>query len=268
MKRILDKVSYHAVYEDSIMAALRCAVDSGFAGVQVAVDVPRFSPEYVGETERDAIARFCEANRMRISLHAPDHSISLFVGSRPLIQGIFQYLVGLFEFGQRIGASLMTFHVGVMPTFGTAPRPGRALPEAAVACFRLTLQANLRRLIDTAAGRFVLCIENHDLTPMVCELLQPHLDANELSLCWDLAKMRDDPAVQQYLWQNLAHVRQVHLHDVHDGYSHQVIGSGSVDFAHYLPRLAEAEVLDYCIEVRPHDKAVESLKRLRGLCAG
>ena len=247
------------------MAALRCAVDSGFAGVQVAVDVPHFSPERVGAAERQAIARFRAANRLRISLHAPDHSTSLFVDSGPLIQGVFRYFEGLFEFGQRIGAALITCHVGAMPAFGTAPQPGTTLPEKAVTSFRRTLQANLRRLIDTAAGRFVLCIENHDLTPTVCQLLQPHLDANELSLCWDLAKMRDDPAVQQYLWQNLAHVKQVHLHDVHDGYSHQVIGSGTVDFPHYLPRLAEGAVLDYCIEVRPHDKAVESLDRLRTL---
>ena len=42
--RILDRVTYHAVYDDSILAALRFALDHGFAGVQVAAELPHLDP--------------------------------------------------------------------------------------------------------------------------------------------------------------------------------------------------------------------------------
>jgi len=42
-----------------------------------------------------------------------------------------------------------------------------------------------------------------------------------------------------------------------------VIGTGEVDFARYFRVLREADVEDYCIEVRPREKARESLSVLR-----
>ena len=46
------------------------------------------------------------------------------------------------------------------------------------------------------------------------------------------------------------------------------LGTGRVDFMRFLPRLAEAGVLDYCIEVRPREKAKESLMNLRAMVLG
>ena len=40
MNSILDNISYHAVYDDSILSALEYAKDSGFSGVQVADETP------------------------------------------------------------------------------------------------------------------------------------------------------------------------------------------------------------------------------------
>ncbi len=42
-----------------------------------------------------------------------------------------------------------------------------------------------------------------------------------------------------------------------------MIGSGELDFTQLLPILARADVLDYCIEVRPREKALQSLAALR-----
>jgi sugar phosphate isomerase/epimerase len=63
-------------------------------------------------------------------------------------------------------------------------------------------------------------------------------------------------------------VKQVHLHDIRRDdsgteRSHRVIGSGEIDFNYYLGRLSEADVMDYCIEVRPREKAKESLAALK-----
>ena len=268
VQSILGKVSYHAVYDDSIMDALQFARANGFAGVQVAVELPHLSFENTDRAARAGIAAFCAENGLSVSLHAPDDSTSLFVAARSLVAGTFEYFRGMFEFADQIGSRLITFHAGAMPSFSTAPRPGRALPDADEAAFRVALEENLRRLIDLAHGQLVLCVENVGLTSMVREVLRPHLEASELALCWDLAKSHDDQELQEWLWLNVQHVRQVHLHDVCPGYSHQVIGMGTLDFMRYLPRLAGADVLDFCIEVRPQEEAVESLANLKRLARG
>jgi len=46
---------------------------------------------------------------------------------------------------------------------------------------------------------------------------------------------------------------------------HRVIGSGIIDFRKYFGILQGAKVLDYCIEVRPKEKALESLIELQRL---
>ena len=266
MRSILDRVSYHAVYDPSILDALRFAQSHGFAGVQLAIEAPHLSFETLTHDDYAAIAAFCEANRMRISLHGPDVAASLFEASRYLQDGTFRYLAAMFDAAERMAVTLVTLHLGNMPSFGTSPRPGRTLPECDLAPYRRALDANLRRLVSLAAGRFDVCVENFRLNAMAIEVLEPYLDADELALCWDLPKGLGDERVQRfYYWEHLAHVRQVHLHDVRDGLSHEVLGTGTLDLMRFLPRLAEADVRDYCIEVRPRDKAVAGRDHLRRL---
>jgi len=269
-ERILQNVSYHVVYDESIMDALEYAHAHGFAGIQLAVEVPHLSFETVSETECDRIASFAAEHALSISLHAPDHAAPLFATSTHLLKGIFSYFEALFAFAERINARLVTCHPGPMPTFGTDTLPAESVPQTDWAHFRRTLDENLRRLIGLAAGRTIVCIENAGLDGTARQVLQPYLDAGELSLCWDLAKTYDgrrglDADMEAYFWAHLDHVQQVHLHDRRDGRSHRVIGTGSVDFMRFLPRLAEANVLDYCIEVRPREKAAESFANLQQL---
>jgi sugar phosphate isomerase/epimerase len=66
--------------------------------------------------------------------------------------------------------------------------------------------------------------------------------------------------------ENLFAVRQVHLHDIDThGRSHRVVGTGVIDFGHYLKLLRDVDVWDYCIEVRPREKAVESMENLKNI---
>jgi len=236
MEHILGKVSYHAVYDASIEEALDFAAANGFAGVQVAVEAPHLSFERVSDERAAAIAERCAAEGLRVTLHAPDNAVSLFTASGYLVEGVCRYLHRLFDFAEKVRSPLITFHVGSPATFPTAPRPGEPFPA-----------------VDRPA---------HERT------LVRHLDAGEIALCWDLAKGREDGQIEEFMWANLARVRQVHLHDVAAGKSHEVVGAGELDFMAYLPRLAEADVLDYCIEVRPREKALESLAHLRRLIAG
>ena len=266
----MENVSYHAVFDDSIMDALQYAHAHGFSGIQLAVEVPHLSFETVSEAECDRIASFAAEHGLSISLHAPDHAASLFATSTHLLGGIFSYFEALFAFAERVNARLVTCHAGPMPTFGTDTMRAESVSQTDLARFRRALDENLRRLIALAAGRSIVCIENVGLDGMARQVLQPYLDAGELSLCWDLAKTYDDrrgldAEMEAYFWTHLDHVRQVHLHDRRDGRSHRVIGTGTVDFVHFLPRLTTANVVDYCIEVRPREKAAESLANLRRL---
>jgi sugar phosphate isomerase/epimerase len=205
-----------------------------------------------------------------VSLHGPDDVASLFQTSPRLLRGVFGYYRALFDFAGRIGSGLITIHAGARLHFRADTSPARLLPPADAEAFRRAFDDNLRRLGDLADGRFVLCLENSGWTRDLFDVIQHHLDGGRLHLCWDLAKTyRDaatrDAALEWFLWRNLARVRQVHLHDRRDGLAHCVLGAGMVDFKRFLPRLARANVTEFCIEVRPREKALESLRNLRGM---
>lgn len=76
---MLDKVTYQAVYDDSIIDALGYASLNGFAGVQVAVEAPHLSLSWLAATECDEIRRMTEAHDLSISVHAPDDVCSLYI---------------------------------------------------------------------------------------------------------------------------------------------------------------------------------------------
>ena len=46
---ILDKISYHAVYDKSIVEALEYADANGFSGIQIAVEAPHLSFEKLSD---------------------------------------------------------------------------------------------------------------------------------------------------------------------------------------------------------------------------
>lgn len=270
LKDILGRVTYHAVYDDSILDALEFARANGFAGIQAAVELPHLSFERLTARQCAAIRRFREEHDLSVSLHGPDEVASLFLSSPRLLRGVFGYYRALFGFAERIGCGLITIHAGARLHFRADTSPARLLPSADAEAFRRALDESLRRLLDLAGGRFILCLENSGWTADLFELIQRQLDGGRLHLCWDLAKTyrdggRRDAALERFMWRNLSRVRQVHLHDRRDGLSHCVLGAGTVDFMRFLPRLARANVMEFCIEVRPREKALESLRNLRGM---
>ena len=270
VRSILDKLSYHAVYDASIPDALRFASEHGFSGVQVAVESPHLSFENMTDDDCCEIAGLRHKKGLSVSLHCPDHVTSLFAFSPQLVEGIFGYYEALFTFAENIGARLITVHLGEASSFGTDTHPRVRTPGQDVPVYLRTLEVNLRRLVDLSAGRFVLCVENYQMEPMLFDILQPYLERGELALCWDVAKTYDgqlniNELIDDYFRRNIGFVRQVHLHDLRDGQSHMVIGSGSLDFGRFLPDLAKADVMDFCIEVRPREKALESVVALRSI---
>jgi sugar phosphate isomerase/epimerase len=265
---ILDRVSYHVVYDASIMDALEYARDNGFAGIQLAAESPHLAFEMLSGPEINEIAAFVNSEQVFVSIHAPDEAASLFQHSRHLRDGIQNYYRALFDFAAAVGALLVTIHIGGMATFRTDTRREMIVPESDQSIYREVVTRNLDGLLGLAAGRFTVCVESYALDEFSLFLLKSYLDDRRLALSWDLAKTWNKPALERFFFSNLDRVKQVHLHDVRtdergNQRSHCVIGTGELDFTYYLNRLSDASVLDYCIEVRPREKAKESLAGLK-----
>jgi sugar phosphate isomerase/epimerase len=265
---ILDRVSYHAVYDCSVIDALRYAKDNGFAGVQLADETPHLSFERLGDEEIREIGRFTSSNGLYVNLHAPDDDCSLYQCSRYLSEGIENYFAALFAFGRKVGSRLVTVHPGSMTTFGTDDGTGREYPAEDIPLYESAFRKNIEILIRLCGSEAMICVENAGIELFTLELLLPYLERGDVFLCWDLAKSADRPEVEEFYSSHLDWIKQVHLHDVRtlsDGRtkSHRVIGTGRTDFERYLRLLRDADVEDYCIEVRPREKAKTSFDTLR-----
>jgi sugar phosphate isomerase/epimerase len=265
---VLDHISYHAVYDASIMDALEYARENGFAGIQLAVETPHMSFESLSDRTIADIAAFAVSNNLYLTVHAPDETASLFQPSRFLREGILNYYHALFDFAARVRARLVTIHIGQMNIFPTDTVRELTVPEEDQAIYREVVKQNLDKLLDFDAGQFTLCIENYALDQFSLFLLRSYLDDHRIALCWDIAKSWNNPIFERFFFSSIEHVKQVHLHDIRQDdrgrqRSHRVIGTGEIDFANYLDKLTQADVLDYCIEVRPREKAKESLQALK-----
>ena len=268
LSQILERVSYHAVYDKSILDALEYAHQNGFAGIQLAVETPHLSFESLSEEQLNKITSFIEKHGTHISIHAPDEVTSLFQHSQYLLQGVQDYFGALFDFAAQVKTRIITLHLGVMISYRTDTTPVIRTPEEDLKIYKSSLVRNLNRLLELANNRFVICVENEGLDNCGLSVLQNYLDKNKLALCWDLAKNWNNPITEEFFLKNLPHIKQVHLSDTRQDKKdtrrrHLVIGTGELDFIEYLNKLSEVDVLDYCIEVRPREKAKESLEALK-----
>ncbi|MDE1865004.1 MAG: hypothetical protein KGH77_06300, partial [Candidatus Micrarchaeota archaeon] len=159
-------------------------------------------------------------------------------------------------------------HPGVPAHFPTDTEPPQLFAEQDIELYRHIFKSNLDKLLELADGKVQICIENVNLQPFVIETLEDYVKRTDLGLCWDFEKMHNKDhtvnlQVKAFILRNLAAVKQVHLHSIANGKSHRIIQSGLIDFKYYLGLLSDFDVLDYCIEVRPREKAVESLDNLK-----
>jgi len=268
--RILKRISYHTVYDDSILDALEYAYQSGFGGIQLAIDSPHLSFELLTEKSIKKISSFLENKKLYMTLHAPDNATSLYTYSKYLRKGLFDYWRALLDFAIRMKSPLVTIHAGTTTEFKTDTNPQIKIPPKDLVYYENIFKDNLDTLINITNNRFLLCIESYQLNKANMKIIQPYLARQELSLCWDIAKYHGDAKLEKYLTDNVQHLKQMHLHDIRrreDGsiQSHCVIGTGELDFSLYLSKTSNADIVDYCIEVRPREKAKESLEALKSI---
>ncbi len=265
---IENKISYHAVYDKSIIEALKFAKINNFAGIQLAVESPHLSFEHLSHEKRIEIKDFIKNNGLYINLHAPD-DISLFNTNPQLQTGIFEYFKDLLKFAHDVSSQLITIHIGSMTTYPTDLLPEQKYPNEDLNFYRNSLKENLEHLISLLDGSIILCIENYQIDSLILDVLQPFISNKKYWLCYDVAKayynkQHKNFEVNKFFLENQQSIKQVHLHDVNEnGRGHRVIGSGLIDFNEILLNIPIAPVIDYCIEVRPRSKALESKKKLK-----
>lgn len=267
---IASRLTYHAVYEATIADALRAASEDGFAGVQIAVESPHLAPDRLDRPERERIDALRRELSLRISLHAPDEACSLLQTSRSLRAGAEAYLRELIEFAVDVGAGLIVVHPGRIAAYRTDEEPERTVPAEDVGLYRAALRENLARLADLAAGRVTVCVENHGWCDWIMDELDVALQNGRVSLCWDIAKAFDPAGrvcaeMDAFCRRHIDRVRQVHLHDIRQGLSHRVIGSGALPWERLLAPLVSSSVEEFCIEVRPRAAARASREALLGM---
>lgn len=267
-KKILERLSYHVVYDESIADAIEFASRNGFSGIQVAMESPHLSFENLTPKDKAEIRQRREELGIRITLHGPDKVASLLQPNSQIRKGILSYYSDLFAFADDIGAILTTIHVGHPTIYPTDTIPETRFPEIDTRYYRKALKENLQSIVDLAHGKIYICIENYLLEGFVLKVLAKFLSEGKLGLCWDIARTFNkdgsiNEPLQHYLKENRFAIRQVHIHDIdRKGRSHRIIGTGIIDFGYYLGFLSDVDVWDYCIEVRPREKAVESLENL------
>jgi sugar phosphate isomerase/epimerase len=266
MQAVLDRLTYHAVFDADVVDALRFAQHGGLAGIQLAVEPPHLSFDRIGSDERRRIASFRAEHNLRISLHGHDGT-TFFEPNRYLRDGLFAYLAALLDFADEIGCGLITLHMGGPALYGQDGSP-LTTADSDRQLYMASAAENLQRLARLLHGRPQrVCFENAGMGPVQMEALQPLLDSGQLDLCWDIAKtfssqLRLNEPVYEFFRANLSHVRHVHLHDIRDGAGHRVVGSGGIDFLPFLSMLAAAPVEEYAIEVRPPQAALASRDNL------
>jgi sugar phosphate isomerase/epimerase len=262
---VLSRMSYHVVYDDSILDSIEFAHRNGFSGVQIAVDSPHLSFQNISRGEISKIRAKSKSYGIRITLHGPDN-LSLFNSDEEICRGMFSYYSKLFAFANIINSELVTVHAGGPEAFPTDAVPSEMFPKQDIPYYKKVFEKNLSKIILLSRGKVKLCLENYLFYDFMLKIIQDNI--KKIYLCWDLPKTYNKEGglnleLNDFFTKNISRVKQVHLHDIAGGRSHMVIGKGFIDFYQYLELLKDYDVWDYCIEVRPRDKAVESLQSLK-----
>jgi sugar phosphate isomerase/epimerase len=265
---IENHLSFHAVYERSVFEALEYAKNHGFKGIQLAIETPHFDIDQYNDDECSRIRKYCNQNSIYITLHGPDEITSLFISNSNLRKGIMTYYEQLFKIAEKIGSQLITIHLGSIPQFPTDTLQKQRFPLFDQTAYQKVLEQNLKTIVKIAENRFLICIENYMLEPFMLQVLESFLKNHQLWLCWDIAKTFSKTGVknidlENFFINHLECVKQVHLHDINiQGESHRIIGSGRLDFLTFLHLFEKVDVYDFCVEVRPKEKANESKNNL------
>ncbi len=265
--------AYHVIYDESLESALETAAAHNWTGIVPDISVPRFSPDQCSSVEREELRNLSDDLKMEWGFHAPGDDVSL-TSTFPLIRkGILDYFKSIIDFARDVSSTKtnMVVHSGVTPSFRKVESKQDDFTASHHDLFRATLCENLEDLMSYGAPDVEIVLENYKWGNLEHEAIHT-LVPRGLKLCLDVAKLyRPNMVLIQDDWSVFEEFKDaievVHLHDWSPNYgSHQIIGSGLIDFKRAIAFLSSiTRNLQYVMEVRPHSAASESLSKLESL---
>ena len=264
---LFDHIGYHVVYDESIQAAMGYASKNGFSSIQLDLNLPKFFPESYNTWQKRSIREEAQSENVAITIHAPELDLQSFHPN--VLEAVAARMTEVIAFSKVLEARSITIHPGPVQGFSIAGETPTRITEMYPELHRRLFGNVLKELAEHTEGGLLLCLENKEFTQGIMAVLEDVMQKSPLYLTWDLAKMyrRDGSVmseVEAFFLAHLDRVRECHLHDVTDRGQHQVIGTGCVNFRKHLSALSDREV-NFTIEVRPRELALESLGNLRKL---
>lgn len=261
---LIQRLGYAAgVGEKDIKGAIDYAVSNGVNIVELNMNMPCFFPENYSLEERQKIKAYAAEQGVGLSIHAPEDISLLNLHDIVREAGIVR-IKEVIHFGEDIGANRMTLHIGNSVCFSFTDHiqyMHEIIPER----YKEILCQSLIELRSFAKGKIMICIENVGAftQSVVQEVLDELLPQGGLYLTWDIGhsygnKFKED----DFFRKHLDKIRNAHIHDHTGTRDHQVFGEGMIDFDYYFDLFKELDV-NLIFEVRPREKAIESINRFR-----
>lgn len=270
MKEISWKrFGYHVVYDVDIYDAISFANRHGFGYIVPDLMIPRFFPERFNKSERRSIREFALSKGVSISFHGPSDYLNLGTLYPEVRRAVLDRMKLCVDFACDVGAERLTTHIEPPFDFVFAGKKGTFLKDH-WALYRNTLKESLVEISEYSKGRVLICVENNQLSRMAMEVLEDVLPTETLFLTWDIPKSHTSAGkpilqIEDFFMHHLDKVRECHLHDQRRGrHSHDMLGVGEIDFSPYLKLFAPEDVY-FTLEIRPREKALESLRILKGM---
>ena len=261
------RFGYHVVYDIDICDAINFASRHGFGYIVPDLMIPRFFPELFSRSESRRIREVAASKNVSISFHGPSDYLNLGTLYPEVRKAVLDRMKLCLDFARDVGAERFTIHTAPPFDFVFAGRKGTYLKDHWT-MYQDALKQSLLELAEHSRGDVLVCVENDRLSRMAMEVLEELLPTEKLFLTWDIPKshtITGEPIVEveNFLMHHLGKVKECHLHDQKLGkYSHDILGTGKVDFSYYLKMLVPRDIC-FTLEIRPRENALKSLKILK-----
>lgn len=263
------RFGYHVVYDVDMYDAINFASNNGFGYIVPDLMIPRFFPERFNQSERRRIREFAASKGVSVAFHGPSDYLNIGSLYPEVRRAVLDRVKLCMDFARDVGAERLTIHVEPPFDFVFAGRKGTFLKDH-WSLYKNTLKESLVEIAEYSKGQVLVCIENNQLSRMAMEVLEEVLPTETLFLTWDIPKSHTNAGkpvveIEDFFMRHLDRVRECHFHDQKPRrHSHDILGVGKIDFSRYLKLLVSKDV-HFTLEIRPREKALESLKTLEGL---
>ena len=240
-------ISTWSLLNIDLNSAVRAIGDADSEFIELWGEVPH---AYHDWTDSKLLRETLSTYDMTLTLHAPFTDLNLATPFQPMRGAVAKTLTDFVKFGERLGASLITFH------------PGSVYNEALVPNSTESSVAILRGLVKESSGRLTICIENQARSsskyhfPLAStieslELLLAQVEGSRFTLDTGHAHVSGlDPLIlAERVGSKLA---EIHLNDntgVTD--DHLVPREGTASLQGLLDKVSQSDVL-LCLELDPH----------------